>query len=364
MVVVSPHGQKPLPSHNANEQPFLMTLLHRVGLIAVWGTIAVSVMSSMNASQPLGWILLVFVIIGALLLIASKQREGSRNKAAQWLLRIGIVGAALLPPLTVFKTVAPFALAGWALTGIYWAALIAGDWRSLSNFMRILSVLFGLALVIAVALVTIPGAAALTGEDKKHWTVKLEVVDPDSLPISNAIVNCLAVDFWDRNLTELAEANMTRVTDEHGEAEFEFTGARWLKAVVCGAMRSAQDFRPDLPLTKTIVPAPFSYLNTSAYITLSPASPSSAAADGATEFPQAAPQAPAVQERELENGGQDSTRQQTLDSSAKAERQAFLQAQQRQFRAEAERQAFLQAQQYQFEAQRQADGHAQPPNSL
>jgi hypothetical protein len=157
-------------------------------------------------------------------------------------------------------------IAGWLVTGLYYASLLLGVFRRLDVFQRLFAVLAAAAL--PTALLLLPGGGGQVRQNEPgEWSVELTVLDTDGRPVRGAGAACWVFETDEveqGRLVQLAHelsADFAARTDEDGRANFSFTANPTQRIFVCGAALPnaggrAEETAPSPPTTSMPYPAP------------------------------------------------------------------------------------------------------------
>lgn len=165
-------------------------------------------------------------------------------KIGATLLFLSVLAAALVLGFGVFTFHwLSLTLAGWAVTGLYFAGLVIGVFAALSAGLRLLALLAGAALAAALVFLPVPTSALPPSEeDRRDWFVELTVLDADNQPVEGANAACAVAMRWNGNARPDLETEDDFATDisiyttgEDGVIGFRFTEDPRLKLATCAA---------------------------------------------------------------------------------------------------------------------------------
>ena len=193
-----------------------------IGFVAVCGFLFYEIVKHGDMADDLGPFEQAQQVLGAILLL------------------LAILGVLLLYPLAIGNHIVPFAIAGWTITGLFYASLVAGAWIAASALGRILAMIAGAAAVAALLVLPAPAMSADPTDKESEWRITLSVVDHHANPLHNAVAQCTAAMVWEGEGPVQFRHSLLQLTDDGGIATFTFHEDPRLKVAVCTAFMDSQ----------------------------------------------------------------------------------------------------------------------------
>ncbi|MDZ4741506.1 MAG: hypothetical protein SGJ03_16620 [Alphaproteobacteria bacterium] len=193
-----------------------------IGFVAVCGFLLYEVIERMDMADDPGPFEHAQQVLGAILLL------------------LAILGVLLLYPLVIGNHFVAFATAGWTITGLFYASLVAGVWIAASALGRILAMIAGAAAVAALSVLPAPAMSADPTDKESEWRITLSVVDHHANPLHNAVAQCTAAMVWEGEGPVQFHPHLLKLTDDGGIATFTFHEDTRLKVAVCTALMDSQ----------------------------------------------------------------------------------------------------------------------------
>jgi hypothetical protein len=214
----------------------------------------VSISAVFAAALAAGLAVVLVIAVSVGLSIPLYHRSGW--KSLSFVLLISAALWAALSGIVVFGNHwLAFTPTAWVLNGLYIAALASGAWKSAKSWLKALTALLAVSLVIATALLPRPPGGEGPLDTAKEWEIDVDVIDENDQPLEGALVLCSTAFSWETGL-ELPET-FARQTDGEGRVPtWEFEEDPRMKVVICSVWKNADDGNAGYPPETQFVISP------------------------------------------------------------------------------------------------------------
>jgi len=228
MTILGPVGQGPVHQDNGG---FVGMVGFGAVCVAGWSLFSLFWVSIFLGAAALG-----FVAFCIWMLTRIDPLPQPRKGVAISALLLAPFGVVLVYPLVFDSHVVTFPLAGWTIAGLLAIGLTTA-WSVVTTLMRVIALLLGTALTTYLVIFPTPSGAGDPDDDANDWKIELTVVDETGAALKDALAQCEAVMFWNKDVPLNFDLSFRRRTDDAGHAEFTFREDTRLKVAVCSAMK-------------------------------------------------------------------------------------------------------------------------------